>query len=90
MNGICGIDMGIKLRFVEYAPRWLFAREGCVFNSINGAADMWIQLKYVQRVIDGRSFTLQWHLNDSPFPRKEGMLLIHKHSKFRRIDRYVE
>ncbi|CAF4243962.1 unnamed protein product, partial [Adineta steineri] len=36
-----GIYMGIKWQCVEYSRRWLFIRKGCVFKSIEGAADMW-------------------------------------------------
>ena len=72
--------MGIKWQCVEYARRWLFVRKGCVFDSIPGAADMWTQLKYVQRVVDGRCFPLKRHPNGSPSRPKKGSLLIYKRS----------
>ena len=72
--------MGIKWQCVEYVRRWLFVRKGCVFDSVVGAADMWTQLKYVQRVVDGQCFALKRHPNGSPHPPTKGSLIIYKRS----------
>lgn len=77
-NYVYGIYTGIKWQCVEYARRWLFMRKGCVFDSIDGAADMWTQLKTVQRVVDGRSFPLKTHPNGSPVPPRNESLLIYQ------------
>ena len=75
-----GIFMGMKWQCVEYARRWLFIRKGCVFDSIEGAADMWVESNIVQRVVDGQCFTLKQHLNGSPDPPKNESLLIYTRS----------
>lgn len=69
--------MGIKWQCVEYARRWLFIRKGCVFDSIDGAADMWTELSVVQRVVDGQCFSLKQHPNGSPSPPQNESLLIY-------------
>ena len=75
-----GIFMGMKWQCVEYARRWLFIRKSCVFDSIEGAADMWVELNMVQRVVDGQCFALKQHLNGSPDPPKNESLLIYTRS----------
>jgi glutathionylspermidine amidase/synthetase len=72
--------MGIKWQCVEYARRWLFLRKGCVFDSIDAAADMWTQLKYVQRVVDGQCFPLKKYPNGNTSRPEIGSLLIYKRS----------
>ncbi|CAF3175780.1 unnamed protein product [Rotaria sp. Silwood2] len=75
-----GIFMGMKWQCVEYARRWLFIRKGCVFGSIEGAADMWSELAHVQRVINGQCFPLTTHPNGSPYPPRNESLLIYSRS----------
>jgi glutathionylspermidine amidase/synthetase len=73
-----GVYMGIKWQCVEYARRWLFIRKGCIFDSIDGAADMWTQLNNVQRVVDSKTFPLINYPNDSPTPPRNESLLIYQ------------
>ena len=68
--------MGIKWQCVEYARRWTFLRKSSIFASIDGANDMWSQLKFVQRVTDKRKFPLKKHPNGSPkLPSKDSYLI---------------
>ncbi len=73
------VFMGMKWQCVEYARRWLFIRKGCVFDSIDGAADIW-DLKIVQRVVDKQCFNLIQHPNGSPSPPQNESLLIYTRS----------
>jgi len=73
--------MGIKWQCVEYARRWLFMRKGCVFGSIDGAADIWTQISNVQRVVDKQCFPLKQYPNGSPNPPINESLLIYKRSE---------
>ncbi|CAF0794273.1 unnamed protein product [Didymodactylos carnosus] len=79
-NYLYGVFMGMKWQCVEYARRWVFKRKGCVFDSIDQAADMWTQLDNVQRVIDKKYFPLKKYPNGSPDPPKNESLLIYKRS----------
>ncbi|CAF4086031.1 unnamed protein product, partial [Rotaria sordida] len=38
-----GVYMGMKWQYVEYARRCFFMRKGCVFQSVEGVADVWSQ-----------------------------------------------
>jgi hypothetical protein len=58
--------MGLKWQCVEYARRWTYIRKSSVFPSIPGAADIWNELKYVERVSDKAQFPLKHHPNGSP------------------------
>jgi glutathionylspermidine amidase/synthetase len=69
--------MGIKWQCVEYARRWLFIRTGCVFQSIDGAADIWNQVINVQRVVDKKCFPIKTYPNGSPNPPKNESLIIY-------------
>ncbi|CAF1173517.1 unnamed protein product [Adineta ricciae] len=69
---------GTKWQCIEYARRWLFIRKGCIFKDASMAAQMWDQLSYVERVIDGKLFPLKRYSNGSPKPPKKGSLLICK------------
>jgi len=60
--------MGLKWQCVEYARRWTFLRKSSVFESVEGANDMWDQLKYITRVNDNEKFPLIQHPNGSPNP----------------------
>jgi hypothetical protein len=75
-----GVYTGIKWQCVEYARRWLFIRKGCVFDSVDGAADIWTQINNVQRVVDKQCFTLKQYPNGSPSPPKNESLLIYTRS----------
>jgi hypothetical protein len=44
--------MGLKWQCVEYARRWTFLRKSSTFESVEGANDMWNQLKYIEKVDD--------------------------------------
>ena len=68
--------MGAKWQCVEYARRWLFMRKGCVFDNVDGAADIW-NLKIVQRVVDRQCFDFKRYPNGSPSPPKNESLLIY-------------
>jgi glutathionylspermidine amidase/synthetase len=72
-----GIYMGLKWQCVEYARRWTFLRKSSLFESVQGADDMWNQLKYVQRVTDKQKFPLIRHSNGSPNPPINGSYLIY-------------
>jgi glutathionylspermidine amidase/synthetase len=67
-NYLYGIYMGLKWQCVEFARRWTFIRKSSVFESVEGANDMWNQLKYVERVVDKQKFPLKQHSNGSPYP----------------------
>jgi hypothetical protein len=60
--------MGLKWQCVEYARRWTFLRKSSIFESVEGANDMWNQLKYVERITDQQKFPLKRHVNGSPNP----------------------
>ena len=79
-NFLYEVFMGMKWQCVEYARRWLFIRKGCVFDSVEGAADMWTQLDSVQRVVDGKCFALKKYPNGSPSPPKNESVLIYPRS----------
>jgi glutathionylspermidine amidase/synthetase len=70
--------MGMKWQCVEYSRRFLYMRKGCVFESVNDAADMWTQLTDVQRVSDKKIFTLIKYPNGSPSKPQNESLLIYK------------
>jgi glutathionylspermidine amidase/synthetase len=79
-NYLYGVFMGMTWQCVEYARRWLFIRKGCVFGSIEGAADMWTELNNVQQVVDGKCFNLKKYPNGSPSPPINESLLIYNRS----------
>jgi glutathionylspermidine synthase len=62
---IHGIYTGYKWQCVEYARRWLLLRKSCIFQDFASAADMWKELKYVERVTDGRKFSIKTYSNGS-------------------------
>ena len=76
-NFLYEVFTGMKWQCVEYARRWLFIRKGCVFDSVDGAADIWTQIKQVQRVVDGKCFNLRKYPNGSPSPPINQSLLIY-------------
>ncbi|CAF3925438.1 unnamed protein product [Rotaria sp. Silwood1] len=76
-----GIFTGFKWQCVEYARRWLLLRKSCIFQSIGSAADMWLELTYIERVTDGEKFYLKTYLNGSPYKPKRDSLLIYPCSK---------
>lgn len=61
-----GIYMGMKWQCVEYARRWTYLRKGAIFSSVDGANQIWDQLKYVEQVTDKQQFPLKQHPNGSP------------------------
>jgi trypanothione synthetase/amidase len=75
-----GIFMGFKWQCVEFARRWLLMRKSCIFPAIPCAADMWDDLKYVERVTDGKRFPLKLYRNGSPHKPKHDSLLIYPRS----------
>ncbi|CAF1281098.1 unnamed protein product [Rotaria magnacalcarata] len=72
-----GIFMGFKWQCVEFARRWLLMRKSCIFPPVPHAADMWNDLKYVERVTDGKRFLLKLYPNGSPHIPKRDSLLIY-------------
>ncbi|CAF4830802.1 unnamed protein product [Rotaria sp. Silwood2] len=80
-NYLYNIYTGMPWQCVEYARRWLFIRKGCVFNSVDAANDMWSQLSIVQRVVDGKCFSLKKYQNGSTSPPKNESLLIYSRGK---------
>ncbi|CAF3811775.1 unnamed protein product [Rotaria sp. Silwood1] len=78
-----GIYTGVKWQCVEFARRWLLLRKSCIFRNVGSAADIWQQLTYVERVIDGEKFLLKTYSNGSShkpkcdsfliYPRNEGI-----------------
>jgi trypanothione synthetase/amidase len=75
-----GIFLGFKWECIEFARRWLLMRKTCIFPNILQAADMWHQLKTVERVTDGKQFPLILHLNGSLEKPKRDSLLIYPRS----------
>ncbi|CAF4214306.1 unnamed protein product [Rotaria sp. Silwood2] len=80
-NYLYNIYTGMRWQCVEYARRWLFIRKGCVFDDVDAANDMWSQLSYVQRVVDGKCFSLKKYQNGSTSPPKNESLLIYRLGK---------
>ncbi|CAF3571376.1 unnamed protein product [Rotaria sp. Silwood1] len=76
-NYLYNIYTGMRWQCVEYARRWLFIRKGCVFDSVDAANDMWSQIFKVQRVVDGKCFSLKQYQNGSTSPPKNESLLIY-------------
>jgi trypanothione synthetase/amidase len=71
-----GIDLGFKWQCVELARRWLLRRKGCLFKQSPNAADIWTDLKSIERVTDGRHFPLSLHPNgSSTAPRPDSFLI---------------
>ena len=71
-----GIYMGLKWQCVEYARRWSYLRYGFIFESVEGAKDMWNQLKDLQRVKDKQRIPLKRHDNGSPHrPHNDSFLI---------------
>ena len=62
---IHGVYTGYKWQCVEFARRWLLLRKSCIFQSFPAAANMWEDLKYIERVTDGRKFSVRTHSNGS-------------------------
>jgi trypanothione synthetase/amidase len=75
-----GIFLGFKWECIEFARRWLLMRKTCVFPSIPHAADIWDELKSIERVTDGKQFPLILHLNGSLEKPKRDSLLIYPRS----------
>jgi glutathionylspermidine amidase/synthetase len=76
-----GIYMGLKWQCVEYARRWTYIRRSSIFESVEGANDMWNQLKYIERVSDKAQFPLRTHANGSPNPPINESYLIYQVQK---------
>jgi len=76
-----GIFMGFKWQCVEFARRWLLMRKSCIFPPIPCAADMWNELKFVERVTDGKQFPLKLYPNGSHHKPKHDSLLIYPRNK---------
>jgi glutathionylspermidine amidase/synthetase len=76
-----GTYMGMKWQCVEFARRWTFLRKSSIFESVDGADDMWNQLKYVERVTDKARFPLRRHDNGSPNLPKNDSYLIYRQQK---------
>lgn len=75
-----GIFLGYKWESIEFARRWLLMRKTCVFPNIPQAADLWSQLKTVERVTDGRQFPLIFHRNGSSVKPIRDSLLVYPRS----------
>ncbi|CAF1056846.1 unnamed protein product [Adineta ricciae] len=76
-----GVFLGVKWQCVEYARRWLLLKKSCVFKSVRFAADIWTQLKYVERVTDEKQFRLIPHANGSPTKPQVDSFLIYSISE---------
>jgi glutathionylspermidine amidase/synthetase len=72
-----GVYMGLKWQCVEYARRWTFLRKGATFQSVEGANNMWTELKNVERASDKQKFPLRHHANGSPTPPMNESYLIY-------------
>jgi len=75
-----GIFMGFKWQCVEFARRWLLMRKSSIFPPIRHAADMWTDLKHVERVTDGKQFPFKLYPNGSSEKPKADMILIYGRS----------
>ncbi|CAF3771779.1 unnamed protein product [Rotaria sordida] len=71
-----GVYMGIKWQCVEYARRWLFMRKQCIYHNVRHAADMFTNLKSIERVTDGKHFPLKTYPNCSPHEPQADSILI--------------
>lgn len=72
-----GVYMGLKWQCVEYARRWTFLRKSSIFESVEGANDMWTQLTHVQRYLDEKNFPLKKHANGNQNPPTNESYLIY-------------
>ncbi|CAF0877489.1 unnamed protein product [Rotaria sordida] len=77
---IYGIFTGYQWQCVEFARRWLLIRKSCTFKDIPCAANIWTDVSYIERVIDGKHFQLRLIPNSSPQPPKKDSLLIYRRS----------
>ncbi|CAF3707941.1 unnamed protein product [Rotaria sp. Silwood1] len=71
-----GIYMGIKWQCVEYARRWLCMRKQCIFQNVRHAADIFTNVKSIERVTDGKHFPLKAYPNGSPHKPQVDSILI--------------
>jgi hypothetical protein len=72
-NYLYKVYTGIKWQCVEFARRWLFIRNGCVFHQIVGAVDIWSE-------VDKKCFNFTKYPNGSSSPPKNEALLIYGRS----------
>jgi hypothetical protein len=77
---IHGIYTGYQWQCVEYARRWLLLRKSCVFKDIPCACNIWGDVRYIERVTDGKQFRLRPVTNGSPEPPKKDSILIYRRS----------
>ena len=75
-----GIFLGFKWECIEFVRRWLLMRKTCVFPNIPIAADLWNQLKTIERVTDGKQFPLNLHRNGSSDKPTRDSLLVYPRS----------
>ena len=75
-----GIFLGYKWESIEFARRWLLMRKTCIFPNIRHAADIWNQIKTIERVTDGKQFPLILHTNGSNDKPKRDSLIIYPRS----------
>lgn len=73
-----GIFLGFKWECIEFARRWLLMRKSCLFPNIRHASDIWTQLKTLERVTDGKQFSVINYPNGSTKkPKRDGFLVYH-------------
>ncbi|CAF0870316.1 unnamed protein product [Rotaria sordida] len=75
-----GIFLGFKWECIEFARRWLLMSKSCIFPNILHAADIWNQLRTIERVTDGKQISLTLHFNGSYEKPKRDSLLIYPRS----------
>ena len=76
-NYLYGIFTGFKWQCVEFARRWLLLRKACIFRNVRTAADVWRELSDIERVTDGKKFSLISHSNGSSVMPKKNSFLIY-------------
>lgn len=78
---IDGVFMGMKWQCVEFARRWTFIRKGSIFESVDGAEDIWTKIKSIERLSDKKQIPVKHHPNGSPSPPTNESYLIYSRQK---------
>ena len=76
-NYMNGTYTGVKYQCVEFARRWLLLSKGLEFHAVGIAAQIW-NIKFLQRVSDGRATTIKANPNGSRAPPLVDSIIIWK------------
>ena len=76
-NYFHGFYSGLKWQCVEYSRRWLLSRANFTFESIDGAKDLWTQVKFIENVWTKKKRKLIHHRNGATSRPMNDSLLIY-------------